>query len=77
MPGERIAAAGRAPVRGGCPGRGAGADRLRVSAQDEAVLWAAGRYLGSLAGRDLARGARTGGRTRREGRPPGRDVSGR
>ena len=28
--------------------------RLRVSPQDEAVLWAAGRYLGSLAGRDLA-----------------------
>jgi hypothetical protein len=28
--------------------------RLRVSAQDEAVLRAAGRHLGSLAGRDLA-----------------------
>ncbi len=28
--------------------------RLRVSGQDEAVLWAAGTYLGSLAGRDLA-----------------------
>jgi hypothetical protein len=28
--------------------------RLRVSARDEAVLWAAGRHLGSLAGRDLA-----------------------
>jgi IS605 OrfB family transposase len=28
--------------------------RLRVSGQDEAVLWAAGRHLGSLAGRDLA-----------------------
>ena len=28
--------------------------RLRVSAQDEAVLWAAGTHLGSLAGRDLA-----------------------
>lgn len=28
--------------------------RLRVSPQDEAVLWAAGRHLGSLAGRDLA-----------------------
>ncbi len=28
--------------------------RLRVSAQDQAVLWAAGRHLGSLAGRDLA-----------------------
>jgi IS605 OrfB family transposase len=28
--------------------------RLRVSAQDEAVLWAVGRHLGSLAGRDLA-----------------------
>jgi hypothetical protein len=28
--------------------------RLRVSPQDEAVLWTAGRHLGSLAGRDLA-----------------------
>ena len=28
--------------------------RLRVSGQDEAVLWAAGAHLGSLAGRDLA-----------------------
>ncbi len=28
--------------------------RLRLSPQDEAVLWAAGRHLGSLAGRDLA-----------------------
>jgi hypothetical protein len=28
--------------------------RLRVSPQDEAVLWAAGTHLGSLAGRDLA-----------------------
>ena len=28
--------------------------RLRVSAQDEAVLRAVGRHLGSLAGRDLA-----------------------
>jgi len=28
--------------------------RLRVSAQDEAVLWSIGRHLGSLAGRDLA-----------------------
>ena len=28
--------------------------RLRVSPQDEAVLWAAGAHLGSLAGRDLA-----------------------
>jgi hypothetical protein len=28
--------------------------RLRVSGQDEAVLWAAGRHLGSLAGQDLA-----------------------
>jgi IS605 OrfB family transposase len=28
--------------------------RLRVSADDEAVLWAVGRHLGSLAGRDLA-----------------------
>jgi IS605 OrfB family transposase len=29
--------------------------RLRVSGQDEAVLWAVGAHLGSLAGRDLAR----------------------
>jgi hypothetical protein len=28
--------------------------RLRVSGQDEAVLWAVGTHLGSLAGRDLA-----------------------
>ena len=28
--------------------------RLRVSPQDEAVLWAVGMHLGSLAGRDLA-----------------------
>jgi IS605 OrfB family transposase len=28
--------------------------RLRVSPQDEAVLWAVGRHLGSLAGKDLA-----------------------
>ena len=28
--------------------------RLHVSPQDEAVLWAAGTHLGSLAGRDLA-----------------------
>ena len=28
--------------------------RLRVTPQDEAVLWAVGTYLGSLAGRDLA-----------------------
>ena len=28
--------------------------RLRVSAEDEAMLWAVGRHLGSLAGRDLA-----------------------
>jgi hypothetical protein len=28
--------------------------RLRVSERDEAVLWAVGRHLGSLAGRDLA-----------------------
>jgi hypothetical protein len=28
--------------------------RLRASAQDEAVFWAVGRHLGSLAGRDLA-----------------------
>lgn len=28
--------------------------RLRVSAEDEAVLWEVGSHLGSLAGRDLA-----------------------
>ncbi len=28
--------------------------RLRVSAQDEAVLWAVGRHLGALSGKDLA-----------------------
>jgi hypothetical protein len=28
--------------------------RLHVTEQDEAVLWAVGRHLGSLAGRDLA-----------------------
>src|SRR5438552_1586740 len=44
--------------------------RLRVTAEDEAVLRAAGRHLGSLAGRDLA--ARV-----REGRlgPKGKAVS--
>jgi len=34
--------------------------RLRVTAQDEAVLSAAGRHLGSLAGRDLAARVREG-----------------
>ena len=49
--------------------------RLRVSRQDEAVLWAAGAHLGSLAGRDLAARSvegrldakgRAGSRTRRK-----------
>ena len=45
--------------------------RLRVSAQDEAVLRAAGRHLGSLAGRDLA--ARCGeGRLDAKGRAASR-----
>src|SRR5437868_3019325 len=45
--------------------------RLRVSAQDEAVLRAAGRHLGSLAGRDLA--ARCGeGRLDGQGRAASR-----
>ena len=34
--------------------------RLRVSAEDEAVLRAAGSHLGSLAGRDLAARCREG-----------------
>jgi hypothetical protein len=34
--------------------------RLRVTAEDEAVLRAAGRHLGSLAGRDLAARVREG-----------------
>lgn len=51
--------------------------RLRVSGQDETVLRAAGRHLGSLAGRDLAvrcaeEGWTPGGRPR-----PGRGASGR
>jgi hypothetical protein len=44
--------------------------RLRVSAQDETVLRAAGRHLGALAGQDLAAGARKDGWTRRAGPPP-------
>jgi hypothetical protein len=39
--------------------------RLHVTEQDEAVLWAVGRHLGSLAGRDLAAPLRGG--------PPGRE----
>ena len=42
--------------------------RLRVSARDEAVLWASGRHLGSLAGRDLAARCAQGGATCRAGR---------
>ena len=45
--------------------------RLRVSAQDEEVLWAVGRHLGSLASRDLA--ARCGeGRLDAKGRAASR-----
>jgi hypothetical protein len=44
--------------------------RLRVSAQDEVVLRAAGRHLGSLAGRDLA--ARSEGRLDAKGRAASR-----
>ena len=40
--------------------------RLRLSPADEAVLWAVGRYLGTLAGRDLA--ARCSGDDDRAGR---------
>src|SRR6266852_177920 len=43
-----------APFVAAAPGGARVRARLRVCAQDEAVLWAAGGYLGSLAGRDLA-----------------------
>lgn len=51
--------------------------RLRVSPQDEAVLWEVGRHLGSLAGRDLAARCSQGhldarGKTTRERRASGR-----
>jgi hypothetical protein len=47
--------------------------RLRVSPQDQAVLWAAGIHLGSLAGRDLA--ARCGeGRLDARGKAASRTV---
>ena len=46
--------------------------RLRVSPQDEAVLWATGRHLGSLAAGTWLRGAPRGGWTRWGGQPPGR-----
>ena len=36
--------------------------RLRVSPRDAEVLWALGRYLGSLAGRDLAARCAVGGK---------------
>ena len=58
------------PVVAAAPAGARVRTRLRVTAQDEAVLRAAGRHLGSLAGRDLA--ARV-----REGRldAPGKAVS--
>ena len=43
-----------APFVVAAPGGARVRARLRVSLDDEAVLWAAGRHLGSLAGRDLA-----------------------
>jgi hypothetical protein len=43
-----------APYVAAAPGGARVRARLRVCARDEAVLWAAGGYLGSLAGRDLA-----------------------
>ena len=43
-----------APFAAAAPGGARVRARLRVCARDEAVLWAAGVYLGSLAGRDLA-----------------------
>ena len=43
-----------APFVAAAPGGARVRARLRVSARDEAVLWAAGTHLGSLAGRDLA-----------------------
>ena len=43
-----------APFVAAAPGGARVRTRLRVCARDEAVLWAAGTHLGSLAGRDLA-----------------------
>ena len=43
-----------APFVAAAPGGARIRARLRVCARDEAVLWAAGTHLGSLAGRDLA-----------------------
>jgi IS605 OrfB family transposase len=43
-----------APFVAAAPGGARVRARLRVCARDEAVLWAAGTHLGSLAGRDLA-----------------------
>src|SRR6266487_2444723 len=43
-----------APFVAAAPGGARVRARLRVSARDEAVLWAAGTHLGSLAGKDLA-----------------------
>ena len=43
-----------APYVAAAPGGARVRARLRVCARDEAVLWATGAYLGSLAGRDLA-----------------------
>jgi hypothetical protein len=49
---------GLRPIAGPFVAAGAGGarvrTRLRMSPQDESVLWAAGAHLGSLAGRDLA-----------------------
>ena len=49
-----FAAPGWAPFVAAAPGGARVRARLRVCARDEAVLWAAGTHLGSLAGRDLA-----------------------
>jgi hypothetical protein len=43
-----------APFAAAAPAGARVRTRLRVSGQDEVVLWAVGRHLGSLAGRDLA-----------------------
>jgi hypothetical protein len=50
VPLRRVAA----PLVAAAPGGARVQTRLRVSGQDAAVLRAAGRHLGSLAGRDLA-----------------------
>ena len=54
MPGERSLRPIAAPFVAAAPAGARVRTRLRVSAQDEAVLRAAGTHLGSLAGRDLA-----------------------